>query len=702
MEMTDKTPVLPASLLVPEEATPTLDMGVLDGQIYTVLKNRIERAKKSQADWWLNGKNMRAFMDGEQWEADLKNVLTIENGWVLKTVNKMKALRTGLVSQIAFQEPKVVGLPLRRLPEFINKANVASTLINHSISESNFQVQQKKAALDSLSFGAGFVQFCTDPERGGIPGVTHRCAEDIVVDPDAKTIEDAKWIARRFPANIFSARKEYDDESLRSDREQDPDGNKLKEGEVAICPEDETVEIWEVWCRADAINFMDAKEGNARNATKDSISKRSPAFLKHVSESGNRVFHINLKHEKILSDKPWPFILDHDLLPIWPLYMEESTNSLLPGSVLQPAKSLQRAINTMMTFLTTQAYTSARIKFSMDKQSMADGNVMKGLKSAEVGTLLPTDGGSLGLQPVNMGQLNLAMVQMLKETDNFFNQITGYNEMFGGMQGARSAAEAVIREDRAQTNSSTMRQAFETGLKRVIRGMWQIAMSTMEAKDVAEIVGREEMGYVDESGAVNDDDTLNKLPINWPYDKATPAEIRRENFIEYVVNSTRRANPQQEAQDLRGVIQDLTGLVGLYTQQGYRINKVRLARKVNYVFGRVLQALGVADFKQMEVTPEDLEIDDRLMPRGPTEEQMIAKLDEQRKGEQDEVNAGNVDALAEALSQQMGVSIEEAKTVLAGLTPEMMQALVQVVEGGGSMQGGPQPLPPESGLQGAI
>lgn len=695
MDLKDKTPELPSDLLEGEDSPPQLDMGELDGQIYTVLKNRIERAKKAQESWWMNGVSMRAFMDGDQWAADLKKVLTAENGWIRKTVNKMKALRTGLVSQIAFQEPKVVGLPLRRLPDFINKANVASTLINHSITEANFQTHQKKAALDSLCFGAGFLQFCTDPERGGIPGVIFRGAEDVVVDPDAKTIEDAKWIARRFPANIFAARKEYGDESLLSDKEHDPEGKKLKEGAIEVCPEDETVEIWEVWCRADAINFMDAKEGNARNAVKDGVSKRSPAFLKYVTEAGNRVFHISLNHNKILSDKPWPFILDHDLLPIWPVYMEESTTSILPNSVLEPAKSLQRAINTMMTFLTTQAYTSARIKFSMDKQSMSDSVVMKGLKSAEVGTLLPTDGGSLGIQPVNMGQLNLAMVQMLKETDSFFNQITGYNEMFGGMQGARSAAEAVIREDRAQTNSSTMRQAFETGLKRIIRGMWQIAMSTMEAKDVAEIVGREEMGYVNSDGVVDEDETKNEIPINWPYDKATPQEIRRENFIEYVVNSTRRANPQQEAQDLRGVIQDLTGLVGLYTQQGYRIDKTRLARKVNYVFGRVLQALGVADFKQMEVTAEDLSIDDRLMPRGPTEAQMLAKLEEKQQGEQDEANEGNVEALAEAFSQQMGVSIEEAKTTLAGLTPEMMQALVQVVEGGGSMPGGPQPMPPE-------
>ena len=683
---------------VPEGSPPELDPHKLGGQILAVLKNRIERAKKAQEKWVKNGLALRDFMDGDQWAADLKAIITVENGWVRKTVNKMKALRTGIISQVAFQSPKTVALPLRRTPSYIGQANVASTLINHSITESNFGTHQRKAALDALAFGAGFLQFTTDPERGGIAGVLHRCAEDVLIDPDATCPEDAKWVAWRSHVNIWAARHEYEQPSMVSDQAHAAEAGEKTEG-IAPAPEDETVEVWEVWCRADAINFMDANTNSARNKVVDALPDDAPAALKYMTEEGNRVFHVSLRHGEILSDKPWPFILDHDMLPIWPVYLEESTNKVLPESPLKPAMGLQRALNTIFTFLTTQAYTTARIKYAVEKTIAQDEKAMKGLKSAEVGTGIGVDGGGMtGITPINMGQLNIAMIQLLKETNAFFDQITGYNEMFGGMQGARSAAEAVIREDRAQTNTSTMRQAFETGLKRIIRSMWQVSMSTLKAAKVANIVGREEMGYVNpETGEVDDDDAKNTVPINWPYEDFKPADIRRENFIEYVINSTQRSNPQQEAQDLRGLIQDVIGLIGTYTQQGYRIAPVRMARKLNYIYSRVLQTMGIADYKQMEITPEDLSIDDRLMPRGPTEDQMLAKARQQIEGEQkqatEESQAANVDALAEAIAQQMGVPIEQAQTMLAGLTPEMMTALVQEIESQGTMPGGPMPQP---------
>jgi hypothetical protein len=677
--LNEKVDSLPSDALEQGEAAPDLDMHVLDGQIYTVLRNRIQRAMKKQQPWWDAGRARREFMDGKQWEADLAALLSPKNGWIRKVVNKMRALRTGLISQIAFQKPRVTALPLRRVPDFIGKATVASTLINHSIRETGFASHQKKAALEAMAFGAGALRLCTNPEKGGIAGVEHVCIEDVVFDPDAKTIEDAKWVAYRFPLNIFVARKEYNCESLLSDR-QHAKANGADVSKDEIAPEDETVEIWEIWCRADAINFADAEENSERNKVKDSLTDKAPAMLKYLTEEGNRVFHISLNHNKILKDEPWPFILDNDMLPIWPMYLEESPHCLLPESVLEPAVGLQRALNTQLTFLITQAYVTARIKFSADKGTLADPQVQKGLKSAEVGTIVGTEGGQLGINPINLGGLNLAMLELFKQVDYQFNQITGYAEMFGGMQGTRSAAEAVIREDRAQTNSSTMRVAFETGLERLIRGMWQISMSTLSHKKVADIVGREEMGYVNSEGVVDADEEKNIVPINWPYDKATPAEIRRENFIEYVVNSTRRSNPQQEVQDLNTLMQNLIGLIGTYTQQGYRISPVRMARKLNYILSRILQAMGMADYKQMEITPEDLSIDDRLMPRGQTEEQMLAKLQKQQAEEAEQADVAGIDGITEYMAQS-GADPAAVQAQLAQLTPEMRKVLIQAIEG---------------------
>jgi hypothetical protein len=194
------------------------------------------------------------------------------------------------------------------------------------------------------------------------------------------------------------------------------------------------------------------------------------------------------------------------------------------------------------------------------------------------------------------------------------------------------------------------------------------------------------MGYVNpQTGAIDEDDKLNTLPVNWNV-KPTPEDIRIENWIELVPNSTRRANPAQQATDLRLLIQDTIGLIGLYTQQGYRINQVRMARKLNYIFSRLLQSLGMLDFKQIEILPEDLSIDDRLMPRGQSEAQLIAKVeaDLKAKGEQQaqDTDMENVEGMTEFFAQ-LGQDPATIQTELAKLTPTMRAALVEAMQGQG-------------------
>lgn len=667
----------------PQGTPEPLDLLRLDGQIYSVLKSRIERACKHQQDWWDKGLATRKFIKGDQWAADLAKIFTGENGWIRKSVNKMKALETGLISQIAFQQPKNTALPLGRLPSAIGAANVETALINLAYTECDFDTQQMKIAKDALHFGAGFGQVGTNAEKSGLTQVLWRPAEDVVFDPDAKEVESATWCARRFKMNVHAARKKYNDKSIVSEQESNRLNSKKDDRDKLpqVAPEDETVEIWEVWCRADALEFMDAKEYDARNKAKDNVNDDAPEFLKYLSKNGNRMFHVCLNHPKLLKDSKWPFIIDNNLLPIWPCYLEVDTETILPPSALEAAKGLQRAMNTIFTFLTTQAYVTARIKFVGDKSQLANEEVKNRIDSPIVGDLVGVEGGHLNLQPLNLGNLNTAMTQLFKMTVDQFDTVTGFNEIFGGMQGTRSAAEAVIRDSRAQTNSSMMRATFMAGIKRINRMMLQVAHSTLKADKVALFVGREEMGYINpETGAVDADDRKNTLAVNWD-DKMTPEQIRRENRIEIVTNSTQRTNPQQEVSDMRLLVQDLTGLISVYTQQGYRINQTRMARKLNYVFGRLLQALGIADYKQMEVTPEDLSIDDRLMPRGQTEEQMFAKFKQKEDERREMEDADNAGGLAAFLESVQGMSPEEAQTLVAQISPEQRVALVQALQG---------------------
>ncbi|MBK8583435.1 MAG: hypothetical protein IPL86_16960 [Flavobacteriales bacterium] len=684
-----------------------------EADIYRVLLSRLNRSEKVMRPWIERGKALESFIANMTGNPDVENLLSVGNNWIRAKVNKMKPLAQGILSNVAFKAPQVVALPLRRSAEFVNIANVEGTYANRCLEEARFDRQQRMAAQDIILYGAGFIEEGTDPAKENIPTARHRRVADVRVDTQAQTPEEQTWVAFRQIMSLEKAKRVYDYEKLTessdamhdgtsdgSGTDSGRDGVKTDFGEIE--PEDKKVTLWRFYLLKESLDF--AAELTAKYG-KGSSGDESP-LEKLLEEEGNRVVVISEDCPgKILSNQPWPFFLDKDHLPYTILTFEDCPGRLLPESPLTTVRDQQLTLNNVYTFLVTQAFTLSKIKFVGDKGQIAnDAGVMEKINSPIVGDVIGVEGGHVMLKALELGQLNTSMIQLFNMTNQLFDEISGFREMFGGMEGARSATEAGIREGRAQTLSSDNRQIFERGIREVLRKMMQIAYSTSKKELVAKYVGREELGFMPKDAEAQGQDAGKLSPKQtiaryWNEDM-TPEEIRRENNVMLVPGSTKRVNTDKETQDLSTSMVMVRDLMMLYQQNGYRIAPEVLSRKLNYALSRILRSVGMYDYKQFEITAQDLNLEPALLGNDMSAgvQAKMAQAEGEKAGREaagelsEEKDAANAEAIS-AWFQAQGEEENVANTRVAKMTPQQRALLVEVIEQGGVPGEGTQAPP---------
>jgi len=678
-----------------------------ESNVYRILKSRLMRSEEGMKEWLAKGKAREEFIENMTGDAAVEAMLTSENGWIRSKVNKLRPLKQGILSNVAFKAPQVIGLPLKRDILFAAMANVESTYINRCIEESRFDRQQALVASDCIVYGASFMEKGTDPNKEGIPTARHRRVADVRVDTQAQQPDDQEWIAVREVMNVLQARKLFDCNELVGDSSEQK--NTAKEGSGTTPedraathsktePEDEVVTLWRFYLTKPASDFgahvMKPKpRGGAKKAGTES------RIQKMLREDGNKVVTICEKLEGvILACEPWPFIIEQGCLPVSIITIEDSPGRLLPESPLVSVLDQQKTLNNVYTFLVTQAFTMSKIKFAGDKDQLAQENTIEQkLRSPEVGTIIPVPGGFINLKAIELGPqggLNQSMIQLFNLSMQMFDDISGFREMFGGMEGARSSAEAVIREGRSQTLTSYNRQVFDRGIKEVCLHLSQIAYSTSSAKLVAKWVGWDDMGFLPKAAknAGKDPATLEMsqlISIFWDENKDAEA-IRRESNTILLPGSTRRTNADKEVQDLQQVMVHVRDLLMLYQQNGYRIKPEILSKKLNYLLSRMLRAIGFYDYKQMELTGKDLNLEPTLLGKdiNASIQAQIAEEGGKRTAleeieeEKQESDEENVEALVEMYAAQ-GIEDGAARNKVAQLTPTQRAMAVELIQNRG-------------------
>lgn len=523
-------------------------------------QKRIKKAEEVQRDWLETGRQIKQFIEGSQWnpEDDLGSPV---NDWMRTTNNRLWPLFQGYLSNLIYQRPNVTARAVRSGDEALQRAKVNSMLMNYVLRESRYAEHTRLAVSDALIYGAGAKEQRVDPHRGDICVSRWVNIEDVLVDPSANTtIDSVAWVAKRFTMSLSKARRVFKGAlkkgvELTADKSGDgkkPSSTGKTSERVGTADEmDEVITLYRIYLRGDDPVLDDGDPDDPDNKTtleptsaKVEGSDEKSALQKHLEESGNKVITIAMGYPYILDERPWPFVLDHDEFPITFFRAHLYPGKFLPHSPFKPLLPLQKNLNWAMTFMITQMRTMSQTKFVVD-QSMFQGNEdeIEKLTSLDDREVIRTNGRFKdALERIDFGTLSSIPVQMYPFMEGAFDDISGFQELFGGMRGARSATEASIREERAQTNSALMLQAIESAMLEDCRHMLQIMFSVTPLEKVIDIVGEEE--------ALVFEDPMTRVPVASFWDpEMKPAMIRSEVDVLLEPGSTRRVNRDQEVND---------------------------------------------------------------------------------------------------------------------------------------------------------
>ena len=583
-------------------------------------QNRIKKAEDTQKEWLGVGREIKTFVEGDQWNpAD--DMGTPDNDWMKTTNNRLWPLFQGYLSNLVYQRPNVTAKPVRSGDEAVQRAKVNSLLMNYTLREGRYAEHTRLAVSDALLYGAGAKEQRVDPHRGDICVSRWVNIEDILVDPQANTtIDSVAWVGKRYTMSLSKAKRLFK-KSLRPGYDLTADKHKddKKKSSVGKTSErvgtaeemDEIVTLYRIYLRGDDPVIDDGDPDDPDNKTtleptseKVEGSAEKSALQKHLEESGNKVITLAMGYPYILDERPWPFVLDHDEFPITFFRAHTYPGKFLPHSPFKPLLPLQKNLNWAMTFMITQMRTMSQTKFVVD-QSMFQGNEeeIEKLTSLDDREVIRTNGRFKdALERIDFGTLSSIPVQMYPFMQGAFDDISGFQELFGGMRGARSATEASIREERAQTNSALMLQAVEGAMLEDCRHMLQIMFSVTPLEKIVEIVGAEE--------AFTQKDSLTGVEMSSYWDpEMEPRTIRSEVDILLEPGSTRRVNREQEVNDRINLMDRKVNLfnmiAGGLAQQVINPDQLQpLLKWVNHDLDQIGDKLGWSDGERPNLPPE--------------------------------------------------------------------------------------------------
>jgi hypothetical protein len=587
-----------------------------DMHICATWKAELKRAHDVQKPWYSDGEEVKRFIEGSQWNPG--DDIGGPNASYMKTTNnRLWPLFQGYLSNLIYQRPNVTAKAVRKGDEALQRAKVNSKVMNYVLRETHYETETRLAISDALIYGCGAKEQRINREKGDIATSEWVSIKDILVDPDANTnIRTVGWVAKKFTMRLTTARKLYAKAISKEIgpltassgmEEQEKPGSTGKPSEQKGVAGD-SITLYRIYLRGDDPVAEDTSEENEPNKSTlpegDEKDTHKSALQKHLEGSGNKVITIALGYPVILDERPWPYVLDNDEFPITFYRVHLYPGKFLPHSPFKPLLPLQKSMNWATTFAITQMRTMSQIKFVVDKSQMsgvADEEIEK-LVSLDDREVIITNGRMAdAVQRVDFGTISQHPLQMLPLMQQQFDDISGFQELFGGMRGARSATEADIREQRAQTNSALMLQAVESSMNEDVRHMLQIMFSVTPLKKIEKIVGPEELYVFDDAG----EPTASFWQIGMPVE-----DIRCEVDILLEPGSTRRVNRDQEVNDRINLLDRKTGLLKMLTEMmaaGLVKDQNGLASILNFInkdLEDIADKLGWTDADRAKLPPE--------------------------------------------------------------------------------------------------
>lgn len=399
-----------------------------------------------------------------------------------------------------------------------SRAALYEQYLNYTPAALNLKDEARKAIDEAIIKGAGVLWTETYKPRGGqttLAGSFFDTIDNLVIDPDAETLGEAKWIARRCTHPYWEVEREYglppDSLRGRATLESTNAAGEQSADEAADYNRrrgmsNDLLVYWKVWSKMGV--------GGRLSGAHEGLRERAELLGDYVYlvVADGVGYPLNLPpdiSEAFLSDDPamaeqavpmaqeamsWPtpFWAD-DAWPFTMLSFHWVPRQVWPMSHVKPGMGELKAINWIYSLMVSKLRVSHRDFIAIAKSTSE--SLKSSIKDGPDYTIIEIEALHESIDKVvkflQHPEFNPAIFQVVEQIAENFNKRTGLTELIYGMTGTqmRSAAESTSKENFATIRPDDMANKVEDGMSAAARLEAFLARWHLTAEDVAPVLG---------------------------------------------------------------------------------------------------------------------------------------------------------------------------------------------------------------------
>lgn len=517
----------------------------------------------------------------------------------------LKALVDSIVPAVLARDPSAVVRPSDPQDEAkVKLSKACSELLTKSAHEHDMRGNARMAVKEALIYPIAGWEASYSSERG-LPRLRWYSIKKLLWDTNGDGMpQSLRWAAVEFTLPIEAARVEYKARWLapdassynpKSSEEVETIRHKFRNTmeREDICDQKKLIRIW--W-RGDIPSIDDVSIESANNSSR------------YDKEEGyNRLIVYDPDSERVISDEPWPFVLDHDSLPI--IFIAPEVFPGEPASIgtFEPLIPLQNVINWLYSMAADSIKNSAQEKGFYEPKRLTEEKIDQ-LREPRDRVYIPIDGFESELRGdvtrimgrIENGGLSSAMLQGFSLFNQAFDMVSQNSDLRAStMAGIDKVGVAQLTESRATNRMAVIADQVEEWIAKSYRILLQIAMSVMRPSDVAKWVGND---VVSEMVTVEvPDSTGQMVPMEvevsyWPAERPSAGDIRRETDVRVEPGSMQKQSVESMVNSEIAVFDRAIAAIGdmdaRLRQAGKFINTDAMLRFYNHFFIRFAELQG--------------------------------------------------------------------------------------------------------------
>ena len=483
---------------------------------------------------------------------------------------------------------QVAGMPMPMTPLQRQDKTLAWLLewiLNYLPGLYDLRYEARKVIPEALVKGRGMIwhEMFNGPS-GPLPGSFAGSVDDLVIDPDSRSLRNAGWIARKRRRSIWKVAEDYGypREELRANYKssfltatEDNNPNVDEAYLAAIESGDDNgggdvMEYWEVYSRI-GLGQKFTSAGEEIKEVADAMEAVGPmVFLAIVPGMATP---LNLPPHAAGSPTPeaeyqarlqWPIPFYENAAHPWPFsqldFYPNIDGDPWATSPLEGALPLQRFIDNVYSYLAGRVRTTCRDLIVVS--SALDVDIKAALLTGLDQEVITADGKVAEdiaklIHVIQFPPVNADLWNVLSLAERAFENATGMGPLLAGGQTdtqMRSSAEAQIRQDNASSRPEDMAECVEQWMSEVAAKEAAALRMMVPGKVVSPLFGEQ---YQEDplSGQVN----MGMLTQWWTQFVNTPDPARAAAEFSYTVEagSGRRRNKAKQAADANMLMQHL-------------------------------------------------------------------------------------------------------------------------------------------------